>query len=89
MAEAVKWWRANRAEPDLLTSEIARAFKLIRSQPRIGALARNAPCRAFVAFTLVEFAITSTTGSLRHPKLWKFSHSGTAAEEPVQAFEGG
>ena len=42
MAEAVKWWRANRAEPDLLTREIARAFKLIRSQPRIGALARNA-----------------------------------------------
>jgi plasmid stabilization system protein ParE len=43
IADAVKWWRANRADaPDLLTSEIARAFKLIRSQPSIGAVARNA-----------------------------------------------
>jgi plasmid stabilization system protein ParE len=42
--EATVWWEINRtAVPRAVADEIERAFALIRSQPRIGALARNAP----------------------------------------------
>jgi plasmid stabilization system protein ParE len=41
--EATDWWELNRAAaPGAIADEIERAFALIRSQPRIGALARNA-----------------------------------------------
>jgi plasmid stabilization system protein ParE len=41
--EATVWWEINRAAaPGAIAGEIERAFALIRSQPRIGALARNA-----------------------------------------------
>jgi len=41
--EARDWWEFNRvAAPGAIADEIERAFALIRSQPRIGALARNA-----------------------------------------------
>ena len=40
---ATVWWELNRAAaPGAIADEIERAFALIRSQPRIGALARNA-----------------------------------------------
>ena len=41
--EAADWWKLNRvAAPAAIADEIERAFVLIRNQPRIGALARNA-----------------------------------------------
>jgi len=41
--EATAWWELNRiAAPGAVADEIERAFALIRSQPRVGALARNA-----------------------------------------------
>jgi len=41
--EATVWWEVNRtAASGAIADEIERAFALIRSQPRIGALARNA-----------------------------------------------
>jgi plasmid stabilization system protein ParE len=41
--EVTDWWKVNRvAAPGAIADEIEWAFALIRSQPRIGALARNA-----------------------------------------------
>jgi plasmid stabilization system protein ParE len=41
--EATVWWEINRtAAPGAIADEIEQAFALIRSQPQIGALARNA-----------------------------------------------
>jgi plasmid stabilization system protein ParE len=40
--EAIDWWRSNRpAAPGAVTDELRRAFRLLRSQPTIGARARN------------------------------------------------
>lgn len=42
MTEALSWWRANRsAAPDALEQDLREALELVRTQPRIGAPARN------------------------------------------------
>lgn len=41
--QVAEWWNANRpAAPGAVREELARAFALVASQPRIGAVARNA-----------------------------------------------
>ena len=42
VAEAKRWWRANRTKaPQALEEELRSALELIRSTPAIGAVARN------------------------------------------------
>jgi len=41
--EAAAWWAASRAAaPDAVREELRRVFALISTQPRVGAVARNA-----------------------------------------------
>ena len=41
--EAVAWWRDDRPKaPRAVTDELRHAFRILRSQPGIGAIARNA-----------------------------------------------
>jgi plasmid stabilization system protein ParE len=42
VAEAKRWWRANRTKaPDALEEELRAALELIASTPTIGTIARN------------------------------------------------
>ena len=42
MAEAKRWWRANRTKaPDALEDELRTALDLMETTPGIGAVARN------------------------------------------------
>lgn len=51
VAEAKRWWRANRTKaPDALEEELRTTLDLIASTPGIGAVARNVALPAFGAF---------------------------------------
>jgi hypothetical protein len=42
IADALVWWRANRiAAPEALKEDLRHGLELIRTQPGVGALARN------------------------------------------------
>ena len=82
---AARWWAENRpAAPQAFREDLAAAFSLVRAQPRIGALARNARLggvrRIYLARLRYHLYYREREESVDVLAFWHASRSGP--EEP-------
>ncbi|MGH2759767.1 MAG: type II toxin-antitoxin system RelE/ParE family toxin [Actinomycetota bacterium] len=86
--DALDWWYQNRkSAPDLLQSELDRAFRLIASQPRIGARSHGKRTRGVRRIHLdrVRYSLYyRATGAVEVLALWHTSRGeGPPMDDPA------